>query len=172
MVRRAKRPRRNDARARAEQPGDAVDFGDVERLGGRHRRQNRRQPPREHRFAAAGRSDEHDVVSARGGDLERALRDRLPFHVREVAARCAIAVVEQRRTAVAELRAVAERDRDGVAERRHGIDVDPVTSAASARLASGTRMRANPACLAASAIASTPGTARSSPPSASSPQTT
>ena len=75
------------ARRAPEQSRDAVDLRHVERLGGRHRRQDRRHAARQHRLAAAGRPDQHDVVSACRRDLERALRERLSADVGEVAER-------------------------------------------------------------------------------------
>jgi hypothetical protein len=53
------------------QAGDAVDPGHLDRLGARHRRQDRGHPAREHRLAGAGRPLEQEVVPAGGGDLER-----------------------------------------------------------------------------------------------------
>ena len=48
------------------------------------RRQQPRQPAREHRLAHAGRTDHEQVVAARGRDLERALGVVLPADVGEV----------------------------------------------------------------------------------------
>ena len=53
--------------------GRAVDLGDLERLLEARRRQDARQPPREHRLAGAGRADHQQVVAPRRGDLEGAL---------------------------------------------------------------------------------------------------
>ena len=53
--------------------GRAVDLGDLERLLEARRRQDARQPPRQHRLAGAGRADHQQVVAARRGDLEGAL---------------------------------------------------------------------------------------------------
>ena len=58
----------------------------VEGLVARHRRQNRGDALREHRLPAARRPDEQDVVSARGRDLERALREQLSAHIGKVGA--------------------------------------------------------------------------------------
>ena len=57
---------------------------DLERLVERQRRQDPRQPPRQHRLARAGRADEQQVMSAGRGDLERAARPAPAPDVREV----------------------------------------------------------------------------------------
>ena len=76
---------RSVEQARApERPGRAVDARRFERGVELERRQDSRQPPREQRLAAAGRPDQQQVVRARGGDLERALRALLAVHVGEV----------------------------------------------------------------------------------------
>ena len=49
----ARNGRSVDQPAAAVQPGDAVDARDLDRLRARQRRQDRRQPPREHRLAGA-----------------------------------------------------------------------------------------------------------------------
>ncbi len=61
-----------------------MDRRHFERLGLAHRRQDSRKARREHGFAGAGRPDHQQAVSARGGDFERALGLRLPFHLREI----------------------------------------------------------------------------------------
>ena len=55
VVRRAERAR-GDEPAAVVQAGDRVDARDLDRLVGRQRRQDRRQPAREHRLAGAGRA--------------------------------------------------------------------------------------------------------------------
>ena len=57
----------------------------VSRLScGRQRRQDRRQPPGEHRLAGAGRADHQDVVPAGGGDGQRPLGELLAADVGEI----------------------------------------------------------------------------------------
>ena len=72
VVRRAERPRVHEAGG--VQPRDAVDPRHLDRLGPAHRRQDRRDPPREHRLAGPRRALEQQVVAAGGGDLERQQR--------------------------------------------------------------------------------------------------
>jgi hypothetical protein len=105
-VGRADRPRRHE-RAAVEQARDAVDGGHLDRLVQRERREDRRQPASEHRLPGPGRADQQDVVTPRRGDLERALRRRLPADVGEVARR----------------RRGRSEERDGVDGRRraHGL---------------------------------------------------
>ena len=83
-MRRAKRPRVDEADARRQQARDRVDRRDRQRLVEAQRRQQPRQPPREHRLARARRTAEEQVVRARRRDLERAPRDQLTAHVREI----------------------------------------------------------------------------------------
>jgi hypothetical protein len=49
-------------RRAVEEPGDAMDGGDLDRLGERERRQDRREPPREHRLSGAGRAEQQHIV--------------------------------------------------------------------------------------------------------------
>ena len=76
--------RAEQSRARRQQAGDRVDRRHLERFVERQRRQNARQPARQHRLARAGRADEQQVVAAGRGDLERPPRQRLPAHVGQV----------------------------------------------------------------------------------------
>ena len=57
--------------AAPRRPGDRLDARDLDRLVGVERRQDRRQPAREHRLAGARRALQEQVVAARRGDLER-----------------------------------------------------------------------------------------------------
>ena len=71
-------------RAVVDLAGDRRNHRDFQQLGRRERRQNRRQPRREHRFAGTRRTNHEKVMSARSRDLERALGAFLSFDVREV----------------------------------------------------------------------------------------
>ena len=96
-MRRAKGPP-VDQPARAE-PRRAVDLRDLERLLERERRQDRRQATGQHRLAGAGRADHQQVVAARRGDLQRALRVGVPAHVAELEVGWRRAEVPARRAA-------------------------------------------------------------------------
>ena len=84
VVRRAEGRERDQRPARLERPRDRVDARHLQRLFVRERRQDPRQPPREHRLARAGRSREQEVVTTRGGELERAPGALLAADVGEV----------------------------------------------------------------------------------------
>ena len=71
-------------RAAFDFAGDRSDHGDFEQFGRRQRRQNGRQPRRQHRFAGAGRSDHQQIVAAGRGDFERALGAFLALDIGEV----------------------------------------------------------------------------------------
>ncbi len=60
------------------------DHRHFEQFGGRQRRQDRRQPRRQHRLAGARRSDHQEVVAAGRRDLERALGALLALDVGEI----------------------------------------------------------------------------------------
>ncbi len=66
------------------QPRDRPDLRCLQRLLTGHVRQDGGKPARKHRFARAGRSDQQDIVPARGGDLQRALDVLLPHHIGKV----------------------------------------------------------------------------------------
>lgn len=57
--------------AAGELAGDRMDHRHLEQLGGRKRRQDRRQPGRQHRLAGARRTDHQKVMAAGRGHLER-----------------------------------------------------------------------------------------------------
>jgi hypothetical protein len=65
-------------------PGDPLDAGDLEGLVVGERRQDSREPAREHRLAGAGRADHQQAVSASGGDLQRPASVGLSAHVPQV----------------------------------------------------------------------------------------
>ena len=88
MMRRAERPRPSPMRAARQLAGEAAAPCDTSSISaGVERRQDRRQPPRQHRLAGARRPDHQEVVAAGGGDLERALGGLLALDVREVGQR-------------------------------------------------------------------------------------
>ena len=62
-----------------KQPDHRVDTRHLERLLVAERRQDPRQPAREHRLARAGRTGQEQVVAPGGGDLERPAPRRCPF---------------------------------------------------------------------------------------------
>jgi len=84
-VRRAEGPCDHERHA-VEEARDTVDPRRFDRLVERERRQDRRQPAREHRLAGTRRSKQQQVVRPGGGDFERALRVRLAAHLGQVAA--------------------------------------------------------------------------------------
>ena len=72
--------------AAAEQPGDAVDGGDLDRLGDRERRQDRRQAARQHGLARSRRRRCSSRLCAPAAATSSArLACCLPAHVRQVA---------------------------------------------------------------------------------------
>ena len=89
VVRRAERPGAGQG-ALGDQSGDGVDHRSLEQLAGRERRQQARQPARQHRLARARRSDEQQVVAAGRGDLERAFGALLTLDVAQVRPRLGV----------------------------------------------------------------------------------
>ena len=83
VVRAAERPPARQPAA-LEPAADAGDHADLQHLGRVERRQEADQPCRQHRLAGAGRADQHQVVRAGGGDLERALGGLLALDVAQV----------------------------------------------------------------------------------------
>jgi len=78
--------------AAGELAGDRMDHRHLEQFARPQRRQDRRQPLRQHRLARSGRAAHQQVVAAGGGDLERPLGALLALDVGEVGlrpARCA-----------------------------------------------------------------------------------
>ena len=65
-------------------PGQRLDHGNLQRLARIQRRQQAGQALRQHRLARAGRADHQQIVSAGGGDLQRALGAFLALHVAQV----------------------------------------------------------------------------------------
>ena len=76
---------RGDERAVTQQAGDAVDRGDLDRLGEGEPRQDGRQSTREHGLSRARGPEKKDVVRPGRRDLERALGERLAADVGEIA---------------------------------------------------------------------------------------
>ncbi len=76
--------RTRDQSAAVEQPGDAVDHADLQRLARGKVGQQPRQSRGQHGFAGTRRADQQQVVAARGGDLQRALGDLHSLYVAEV----------------------------------------------------------------------------------------
>jgi hypothetical protein len=83
MMRRAEGAHPADAPA-SEIAGEAPDHADFEHLGRLERRQDRGEPPRQHRFAGAWRTDHEEMVTAGGGELDRALRRLLALDVLQI----------------------------------------------------------------------------------------
>ena len=88
VMRRAERPLIGQ-RAAVEFAGDGRDHRHFEQLGWRQRRQDRRQPCGEHRLAGARRADHQEMMSAGGGDFERALGAFLSLDIAQIEQRCA-----------------------------------------------------------------------------------
>ena len=76
--------RADDERLVAQPAGDRVDRGDLERLLQRQRRQDARQPLRQHRLPGARRPEQEQMVPTGGGDLHRCPPHRLTTDVQEV----------------------------------------------------------------------------------------
>ena len=125
VVRRTERTAHHKRLARLQNASNGVDARNLQCLLGSEGREDGRNAPREHRLARAGRPDHEDVVSARNGHLDCALRAVLSLHVREVIARVAV-----RGHACGEVRAHrVEGKRAGekihrLAQAADGIDVD------------------------------------------------
>ena len=84
VVRGSERALSDQSVACSDASGHRVDFRRLERLVERHRRHDRRQPPDEHRFARARRTDHQHVVASGRGDFERSLGDPLSLDVAEI----------------------------------------------------------------------------------------
>jgi hypothetical protein len=87
VVRCAKRRRAHQWLLGREQPGDRMDSRDLERGRVVERRQDARQPARQHRLPRPGRPGEKEVLPPCGGDLERAAGALLATHLGEVGER-------------------------------------------------------------------------------------
>ena len=87
MMRATERPPIGE-RAAFDLARDRSDHRDFQQLLRRERRQDRRQPRRKHRLAGAGRPDHQEVMSAGGGDFERALAALLSLDVGKIERSC------------------------------------------------------------------------------------
>ena len=167
----ARNGRAVDEPAARVQAGDRVDARDLDRLGAAERRQDRRDPAREHRLARARRAVEEEVVAAGRGDDDRRQQRVVAADVGEVGRVDAAASPALRRE-------LGQR-RD---LRRAGEDVDGVVQASRRRSPRSPRRApprapatpapspaAIPCAAAPCATASAPRIGRSSPVSDSSP---
>ena len=84
VMRRAKRPRAHKPARIFEQARYAVDAGRLDGLFERHRRQNGRNPTREHCLARTWRTDQQEVMATGAGHFQSALRGHLPAHVAQI----------------------------------------------------------------------------------------
>ena len=116
--------RRGDERAsRREEPGDRVDARDLERLLPRQRRQDPRQPARQHRLAGARRPDENEVVGPGSCNLERATSSLLAPDIGEIVAAAALQHRVGKRLVARYVDLAAEvRDDLGQVPYRHRLD--------------------------------------------------
>ncbi len=154
VVRRAKRTLGDEPRVRRQQTGHRMHGGDLQRLVEGQRRQDPGQPPRHHRLAGTGRTDQQQVVAAGAGDLERAAREELAADVGEIGAHLAAAGGRAGTTAAAGdgwFSASTASASDDT-----GRTSSPSTTAASLALARGSSTPGTPSRRAAAAIGSTP----------------
>ena len=84
VVRSTERPRGDERRVARKLAGHAVHLRRLQRLVRGQRRHDGGERPREQRLAAAGWADHQDVVTAGGGDFQRALGVLLPTDVDEI----------------------------------------------------------------------------------------
>ncbi len=120
VMRCAERPIAADTPA-GQVAGKAPDHAHFEHLGGRERRQDRGQPPRQHRLAGARWADHEEMMPAGRGHFERPLRGLLALDVLEVGHRL-IARVRRRCRASQGLQAfevVDELEQVGWRQDRH-----------------------------------------------------
>ena len=67
-----------------EEPGRAIDPGDVDHLVEGHDREYRRESPGQHSLASARRTDKEDVMSSRRGHFKSPLDVLLAFHLLKI----------------------------------------------------------------------------------------
>ena len=113
VMRGAKGTIRQQTGASWKQSGNRMHRGHLERFVERERRQNARQPPRHHRLPRARWTDQQQIVTAGGCDLERAAREELAADVGEIRR------VAQRRTR--SWRGRRGTPRRGIVQGLHGV---------------------------------------------------
>ena len=84
VVRGTKGARVDERTIGGEQTGDRVEFGRRKRFFDGHRREDRGETPCHHRFTASRRTEQDQVMSARGRDFEGAFDGSVPFDVLEI----------------------------------------------------------------------------------------
>jgi len=84
VMRRTEWSRRDKRLLAIQHPGNAVDLRALDRFFERHRRHDRRDPFRQHRFSGPGRADHEQIVAAGDGDFDGALDVSLAFYVGEI----------------------------------------------------------------------------------------
>ena len=133
----------------------------------RQRRQDARQPARQHGLAGARRADHQHVVRAGGGDLEGALGGSCPCMSAKSASPAARPARSASSVEPAQRRPLRRTDvRDRLGERVAAITSSPGTSAASAAFAAGSTSRGRRARARLCATASTPRDRTQAPSSA------
>ena len=139
--------RADEATAAAVQAGDGLDPGDVDRLGRRHRRQDRRQAAREHRLPGPGRAVHVDVVAAGRRHLERRDQRVLAADVGEVEQRLELGLGRRARAAAAGRRGPPARRRPpGATRSRARSGPRPAPPPAPARAAAAAATAGAGAC--------------------------
>ena len=171
VMRRAKRPPRQQSDPARQQSRDAMDLRGLDRFLKRQRRQDAGESFREHGLAGARRTDHQHVVAARGSHFERALGGGLAAHVAEIRDRSLRAAVDDWHGDGRGLELI------GLVQIRSPLRPDaacrtrrtPSVTAASAALSAGTSRFGMPCRRAQTAIDKTPRTGRSVPSSDNSP---
>ena len=84
VVRTAKRTLQHDTVCLRQKSHNAVNLGDLQRLGLRHRRQNRYQATCQHRLPTARRTHHQDTVTTSGGNFQGSACYKLPFDIGKI----------------------------------------------------------------------------------------
>ena len=124
VVRGAERAFAEQRRVGREQSEHGMDLARFERLLLGHGRQDAGHALGEHALAGAGRADEDHVMSARGGDLERAFGGGLPLDFGEIRDAVPVRLQEDRAVVVRDREEFAGEGADGVREGVDGIHAD------------------------------------------------
>ena len=125
VMRRSERPRGNDRLARREQAHARIDAGRLERLFDAQHRQDGRQPPRQHRLAAARRPDHQNVVPSGRRHRQGAFGVFLAAHVRKVHVVAPRLLEHALQVHRARLDGhLARQEPDGLGQGRHGHDLE------------------------------------------------